>query len=163
MNINISVENDNWNQLDVNSITNESIEKTFEELGICSELIEICVLFTDDSEIQTLNRTFRGIDSPTNVLSFPATPIEDCCCSCDDHCECEEHDCILGSMAIAYETMKRESKEQGKSLSDHLHHLIVHSTLHLIGYDHMTPDEAKEMEDLEIKILKRFNIEDPYQ
>lgn len=161
MNIEISVEHDDWNQLDVNTITNESIERTFGALGICSDAIEICVLFTNDSEIQALNKTFRGIDAPTNVLSFPATPIEDC----TDHlqCDCEEHDCILGSMAIAYETMLREAVEQEKSLSDHLHHLIVHSTLHLIGYDHMTQNEAEEMEQIEIKILKGLNIRDPYQ
>lgn len=169
MNIEISIENEAWNELDVDSIADECVEETFAKLDLHGDGVEICMLFTDDNEIRALNRTFRGIDSATNVLSFPATPIEDCECGDDCHCHddcdcgCEEHDCILGSIAIAYETMQRESEEQGKTLENHLRHLIVHSTLHLLGYDHIEAAEAKEMENLEVKILKRLGVEDPYQ
>lgn len=163
MNIEISIENDSWNKLNVSSIANECVEATFSELKLNGECIEICMLFTDDDEIRTLNKTFRGVDSATNVLSFPATPLEDCCCDDECDCGCHEHDLILGSIAIAYETMQKESKEQGKTLENHLRHLIIHSTLHLLGYDHIEADEAKEMEELEIKILKRLGVSDPYQ
>ncbi len=163
MNIEISIENDAWDDLDVDSIADECVEATFSELKLNGKCVEICMLFTDDNEVRTLNKTFRGIDSATNVLSFPATPIDDCCCDDECDCGCHEHDCILGSVAIAYETMKRESEEQGKTLEEHLRHLIVHSTLHLLGYDHIEAAEAKEMENLEVKILKRLGVEDPYQ
>jgi len=109
---------------------------------------EFSILLTDDHHIQQLNRDFRNIDKPTNVLSFPA---ED-----DDGGE------YLGDIAIAYETMKREAIEQEKSFKDHLIHMVLHGLLHLQGYDHETDADAEEMESLEIKILADIGIKNPY-
>ena len=71
--------------------------------------------------------------------------------------------CILGSVAIAYETVEQESAEQEKDFDDHLSHLVIHSVLHLLGHDHITEPEAEQMESIEIKVLKKLNIKNPYE
>jgi len=116
---------------------------------------EIAVMLTDDAGIRTLNNNWRGIDKPTNVLSFPALqptgPLGE-----------DDPPRMLGDIAIAYETMRREADEAQKPFEHHLSHLTVHGFLHLIGYDHETDDEAEEMEALETKILAQLGIPDPY-
>ena len=116
---------------------------------------ELAVMLTDDTGIQTLNSNWRGIDKPTNVLSFPALQPEG---------DWKPGDAprMLGDIAIAYETMRREADEEQKPFDHHLSHLAVHGFLHLIGYDHQTDDEAEAMEDLEREILARLGIPDPY-
>ena len=156
MNLEFSFEYDLWNKSEVESITKQCIESVFNELKLKSDNIEICLLFTSDEEVRILNKTFRGIDKPTNVLSFPAESIE----KDDDNFATP---CILGSVAIAYETLKRESEEQNKKFEHHLSHLIIHSVLHLLGYDHIDKDKVIEMEQLEVKILSSIGIPDPYQ
>ncbi|MFN3460207.1 MAG: rRNA maturation RNase YbeY [Oceanibaculum sp.] len=116
------------------------------------EPAELAVRLTDDAELQALNRQYRGKDRPTNVLSFPGDP--------EDAFPGEP--VPLGDLALAYGTVAREAVEQGKSLADHLSHLIVHGTLHVLGYDHETEEEAAEMEALEVRILSGFGISDPY-
>jgi probable rRNA maturation factor len=123
-------------------------------------VIEISLLFTDDMEIQVLNRDYREKDSPTNVLSFPDTALD------ADNLETAarfEEPLLLGDIAFAEETIAREATEQHKSFEDHLSHLVVHGTLHLLGYDHIEDDEAEEMESLEISILNILNINNPYK
>jgi probable rRNA maturation factor len=116
---------------------------------------EIAVMLTDDAGIRTLNNNWRGIDKPTNVLSFPALqptgPIGE-----------DDPPRMLGDIAIAYETMRHEADEAQKPFEHHLSHLTVHGFLHLIGYDHETDDEAEEMEALETEILAQLGIPDPY-
>jgi len=115
---------------------------------------EIAVMLTDDATIRTLNRDFRGIDKPTNVLSFPAPEIGGA----------DEDDAprTLGDIAIAYETLRREADDEAKPFLHHLSHLAVHGFLHLIGYDHESDEEAEDMEALEVEILARLGIPDPY-
>jgi probable rRNA maturation factor len=110
---------------------------------------EATILLTDDAEMRDLNRTWRGKDEPTNVLSFPAgdTPVEDG---------------ALGDVAIAYETAKAEADQAGIPLSDHVSHLVVHGVLHLLGFDHLDDAEADKMEDLEREALASLGIADPY-
>lgn len=110
------------------------------------------VLFTSDAEMRILNRDFRGKDAPTNVLSFPAVKTH----SPDGS---EEH---LGDIALAFETIVREAKEQGKPLLHHVSHLIVHGALHLLGYDHDSEEAADAMEQRERNILAMLGIPDPY-
>jgi probable rRNA maturation factor len=110
------------------------------------------VLFTSDAEVRILNRDFRGKDAATNVLSFPAAPMQ----SPDGG---EIH---LGDIALAFETIEREAKEQGKPLLHHVSHLIVHGTLHLLGYNHESDGAADAMEQHERNILATLNIPDPY-
>ena len=109
---------------------------------------EVAVLLTDDARMQVLNRSFRGFDKPTNVLSFPGAD------AAAGH---------LGDIAIALETTAREARADGKAFADHLAHLAVHGLLHLAGHDHEDDGEAEEMEALETAILARLGIADPYR
>jgi len=111
----------------------------------------VTVLLTDDAAIRRLNASWRGIDKPTNVLSFPAAP------------QFEGADATsLGDIAIAYETTAREAQDEHKPFSHHLSHLAVHGFLHLIGYDHESDEQAEAMENLERDILQRIGVPDPY-
>ena len=111
---------------------------------------EVVVMLTDDETIRALNRDWRKIDKPTNVLSFPAvkTPgIEPI---------------MLGDIVIAYETLQRECSEEDRVFLHHLAHLAVHGFLHLMGYDHQDDSDAEAMEQLESSILARLDMPDPY-
>jgi probable rRNA maturation factor len=110
---------------------------------------EVSVLLTDDAGIRLLNRNWRGIDKPTNVLSFPL-PGDKVAFA------------LIGDIAIAYETLAREAGAEGKPFLHHLAHLAVHGFLHLMGYDHATDSQADAMEGLERDILARLDIADPY-
>lgn len=123
-------------------------------------MVEIGVRLSDDGAVRILNRDYRDKDKPTNVLSFAALE------SADDAAAfmmAPDMPLLLGDIVIARETCAREAIEQKKSLKNHLVHLAVHGTLHLVGYDHMVDDEAEEMEDLERQILARLGIDDPYE
>jgi probable rRNA maturation factor len=108
----------------------------------------LAVLLTDDAAVRRLNATWRGLDKPTNVLSFPA-PAND-------------PSGALGDIAIAFETTAREAAAEGKPLAHHLSHLAVHGFLHLVGYDHEQDAQAEEMEALERKVLAGLGVPDPY-
>lgn len=116
---------------------------------------EVAVMLTDDAGIRTLNSNWRGLDKPTNVLSFPALQPE-------GKWKPGDAPRMLGDIAIAYETMRREADEEHKPFDHHLSHLAVHGFLHLIGYDHENDDDAEEMEALETEILAHLGIPDPY-
>ncbi|MDR1982910.1 MAG: rRNA maturation RNase YbeY [Holosporaceae bacterium] len=155
MNLEISVEFNAWNKKEIKSIVNECAYAVFSEIKLNDNNVEICFLFTDNDEIRTLNKTYRGINKPTNVLAFPAnlpTGKND-----------EYHIRILGSIALAFETIEQESINQGKSIQNHMKHLIVHGLLHLLGYNHLETRETEQMEALEMKILKKLNVENPYK
>ena len=112
---------------------------------------EVSIVLTDDSTIRALNREWRGIDKPTNVLSFPASGQIT-----------GEDGRLLGDIVIAYETLERECDDESRIFLHHLAHLAVHGFLHLIGYDHQTDSQAEEMEGLESKNMKHLNMPDPY-
>jgi len=112
---------------------------------------EVSILLTDDKAIRALNRDWRGIDKPTNVLSFPA-PGAAAGASAK----------TLGDIVMAYETLAQECDRQDRVFLHHLAHLTVHGFLHLIGYDHQTDAQADAMEGLESKIMARMNLPDPY-
>jgi probable rRNA maturation factor len=116
---------------------------------------ELAVMLTDDSGIRTLNSNWRGIDKPTNVLSFPA--LQPTGAGAPD-----DAPRMLGDIAIAFETTRREADEEQKPFDHHLSHLAVHGFLHLIGYDHEKDDDAAAMETLEQEILAQLGIPDPY-
>ncbi|MCK6417404.1 MAG: rRNA maturation RNase YbeY [Alphaproteobacteria bacterium] len=106
---------------------------------------EVSILLADDTFIKDLNKTWRGKNKATNVLSFP-----------------QDTPGILGDIVLAQETIAREAKAQRKSFAAHLTHLVIHGYLHLIGYDHENKADARKMEDLEIKILTSLKIKNPY-
>jgi probable rRNA maturation factor len=112
---------------------------------------ELSVVLTDDAAIRTLNRTWRGKDASTNVLSFPAaaSPIRGVPRQ-------------FGDIVIAYETTTREALAEHKPFRQHLAHLAVHGFLHLAGYDHETDKDAEAMERLEVAILARLKVPNPY-
>lgn len=112
--------------------------------------VELSVLLTNDMEQQVLNKTWRGKDAPTNVLSFPQ--IE----------PFEPLDGMMGDISLALETVRREALAEDKPFDHHFMHLVVHGFLHLLGYDHITEEEAAVMEGLETRILARLGIADPY-
>ena len=104
-----------------------------------------CILLADDKTLRRLNRDFRGKNKATNVLSFPGS------------------DGYAGDIAIAHGVTKAEAKAAGKKFADHATHLVVHGVLHLAGHDHERPKDAKVMEPLEVKILARLGVSDPYR
>jgi probable rRNA maturation factor len=116
---------------------------------------ELAVMLTDDAGIRTLNSNWRGIDKPTNVLSFPA--LQPTGPSGPD-----DAPRMLGDIAIAYETTRKEADDEQKPFDHHLSHLAVHGFLHLIGHDHEKDDDADAMETLEQEILAQLGIPNPY-
>jgi probable rRNA maturation factor len=114
-------------------------------------IAELSIVLTDDAEQQALNRQWRGIDKPTNVLSFPQiapfAPVAG----------------LLGDIVLAQETLRREAAELELPFDHHFAHLVVHGFLHILGYDHLTEEEALVMEGLETRVLETLGIPDPYQ
>jgi probable rRNA maturation factor len=152
--LDIMVEAEAWSQAgDIEHIAQRAAEAALavapdahdEELGAT-------LLLTDDAAVQELNRSWRGRDKPTNVLSFPsgspALPGE------------PRH---LGDVALAYETLVREASQEGKSLADHAAHLVVHGILHLLGQDHVDEAQAETMERIEVAALAQIGVADPYR
>jgi probable rRNA maturation factor len=144
------------------------------------EGVEVSVCLADDAALRALNARWRGVDKPTNVLSFPATPPTPVDAvhspSIDGRPSGRPLDRVparsykgdhrprlqLGDIALAFETLEREAEDLGVPLADHYRHLVAHGFLHLIGYDHETDAEAERMEALETRILKRLGAADPY-
>ncbi|MCB2427713.1 rRNA maturation RNase YbeY [Methylophaga pinxianii] len=115
-----------------------------------NEDCELSIRLVDEAESAELNNDYRGKNVPTNVLSFPfesPVPLEPM---------------LLGDLVLCVPVVEREAVEQHKTLDDHWAHLIVHGCLHLLGYDHIEDDEAEEMEALEIRILAKLDIKNPY-
>jgi probable rRNA maturation factor len=121
--------------------------------------VELGVRLTDDAEIRTLNRDWRGLDAATNVLSFA---LDEALGDSIMENSPENGAAMLGDIVVAYETCAAEAEDQSKSLAHHLSHLVVHGALHLLGFDHETDDEAETMEALERAVLARLGVPDPY-
>lgn len=137
------------------------IIKTLDHLHFFKHLhtTEISINLCNDAEIQELNSSFRGKNKPTNVLSFPAFEIK------DRNWKAALKNCkspYLGDIAVAYETLVQEAIQQNKTFKDHYTHLLIHSVLHLLGYDHEISTDAEIMEALEIEILNQLGIKNPY-
>lgn len=111
---------------------------------------EVTIRIVDEGESQSLNRDYRGKDKPTNVLSFPF-----------DAPPGVEID-LLGDLIVCRQVVEQEAQQQGKALMDHWAHMVVHGSLHLLGYDHIEDDEAEQMEALERELLAAMGVSDPY-
>ena len=151
--LDIMVEAGDWSRLEgAEALAQRAAEAAVAVAEETDEDFGVSVMLTDDAHIRELNRTWRHKDKATNVLSFPAPD--------QPGAEGPRH---LGDIALAYETLVRESEEESKALADHFAHLIVHGILHLLGYDHEDEDEAEDMEGLEVKALATLGIADPYR
>ena len=115
-----------------------------------SDEVEMTVRIVDEAESHALNLNYRGKDRPTNVLSFPF--------ECPDEVELP----LLGDLVICRQVVEREAQEQDKPLMAHWAHMVVHGSLHLLGYDHIEDNEAEEMESLEAQIMTGLGFADPY-
>ena len=115
-----------------------------------SDEVEMTVRIVDEAESHALNLNYRGKDRPTNVLSFPF--------ECPDEVELP----LLGDLVICRQVVEREAQEQDKPVMAHWAHMVVHGSLHLLGYDHIEDDEAEEMESLETQIMIGLGFADPY-
>lgn len=124
---------------------------TARRVSRADEAAEISLVLADDDAVRALNRRWRGRDSATNVLSFPS-----------GESGADGRTVLLGDVVLAYETVAREAAAQGKTLADHLAHLVAHGVLHLLGFDHEKDAEAKRMEALERRVLAGLGVADPY-
>ena len=151
--LDIMIEAGDWSRLeDAEALAQKAAEAALAVTYEADGEFEASVMLTDDAQIRELNRTWRDKDKPTNVLSFPAPE--------QPGLDGPRH---LGDIALAYETLVRESGEESKELAHHFAHLIVHGVLHLLGYDHEVEAEADIMEALEVKALATLGIADPYR
>jgi probable rRNA maturation factor len=151
--LDISVPSGLWRGLPrARALARETIAAAAAESGLAREDgAEVSLCLADDARLRELNLRWRGVDKPTNVLSFPAAlPGR------------FGQLVAVGDIALAYETLTREANELGAPLADHYRHLVAHGFLHLIGYDHATDEEAERMEALESRIMARLGAADPY-
>ena len=149
--VDIQIADPNWEDLDFNA--RDMAEIAVRETLFCTQFskddgCEVSILLAHNDLVQTLNREYRGKDKPTNVLSFETE-------------ESGPH-APLGDIIIARETVLKEAEEQLKTVKEHFIHLIVHGSLHLLGYDHEEEADAENMESMEIWILQRLGIKNPY-
>lgn len=162
MSVEIVYEDARWRRLGLQSLADAALSGTTGALDLGDGMVE--VLACADDRIAALNAEFREKPAPTNVLSWPE---EDLSAAADGDAPRKpgngaEGATDLGSIAISYDTCAREAAEQGKPLADHVTHLLVHGILHLLGFDHVRDKDATRMEQLEVEILGRMGITDPY-
>jgi probable rRNA maturation factor len=169
INIEFNIEDNNWLEYDQNIAKNlsdfliEISKKTkLQQLQEQNINIEISILLTNNSKIRELNKNYQKKDKATNILAFP---LNDLNLQKDQNITefLFNNNLILGDLILSLEYLKNEAKEQNKSLNHHLKHLLLHGLLHLIGYDHIAENDRKKMEELEIRILRDFEVSDPYE
>lgn len=151
--IDLSVECESWNAVEaLEALARSVIAACVKEAArAVPDKSEVSLLFCDDAAIQLLNKTWRGKDMPTNVLSFPVPARKG-----------KTPSPMLGDIVIAYETAASEAARDGKTLRSHTAHLIAHGFLHLAGFDHENDAEAEAMENAERRALGQLGIADPY-
>lgn len=148
----------NWQHIAERAVAAAVAESHYPDLAQSAVQIELSIRLTDDDEVHVLNRDYREKDKPTNVLSFPMLEPEEVA----DIGEGPIPEAMLGDIILAQGVCSREAADKNIAFEEHASHLIVHGTLHLLGYDHMMEDEAKVMEATEIRALARLGIADPY-
>lgn len=160
----VVLEDVRWSDLDLEALAHRATAATAVVTTLPLEQAEIAVLACDDARIAVLNADFREKPSPTNVLSWPEDELAATQDGAAPRAPSPDPDGVLslGDIAIAYDTCAREAAEQGKPFDQHVTHLIVHGLLHLLGYDHIRKRDAALMEALEVKILGKLGVPDPY-
>jgi probable rRNA maturation factor len=159
MEIEVSVSSDEWSKdlTDAETLARTAAAATLRQCAptLLDRAGEVTITLSDDQVLQQLNQDHRQKEGPTNVLSFPMMDGKDELSN--------EVDILLGDVIIAHGVTAREATESDKAISDHLSHLVVHGVLHLLGYDHEDDEDATEMENVEVEILKNLKISDPYR
>ncbi|MEO0865836.1 MAG: rRNA maturation RNase YbeY [Pseudomonadota bacterium] len=160
--IDILIEDARWQAAGLETLAMRAVTATLDQCGI--PFADLSLLACDDARIATLNAEFRQKPTPTNVLSWPEEDLASQEPGGAPNAPTPGPDgtISLGDIAITYDTCAREAREQGKPMADHVAHLLVHGTLHLLGYDHIRDGDAARMEALEVKILGKMGIPDPY-
>ena len=164
--IEFEIEAESWKSIfGLQSLVEEVSLEVFQNcknIVVLSEVaeIEVFFLFTDDQKSRHLNKSFRGLDKPTNVLSFPSETKDSIVERLNDRQN--RRDIILGDVVLSYGVVMEEAEMQQKDINHHVSHLIVHGLLHLLGFDHILDSEADEMEQMEISILSGLGISNPY-
>jgi len=147
-----------WDQLVRRAAEAAIAESAFPQLTTVERPVEISVRMTGDEQVQALNSEWRGKNKPTNVLSFPLADKDEL-----QTTNLADVELLLGDIILARGVCEAEAAEKGVSMQQHATHLLVHGTLHLLGYDHHDDDEAADMEEREIRALNRLGIANPYE
>ena len=162
--VDIIIEAPEWETTGLDALAGRACAAALTGLGLDPDRFEIALLACDDARIAELNGDFRSKPTPTNVLSWPSEDIdlplgESPAMPASDPGGAPHE---LGDIAIAFQTCAREASEQDKPFADHVSHLLVHATLHLLGFDHINDPDAAHMEAIETRILATMGIPDPY-
>jgi probable rRNA maturation factor len=147
-----------WKQLAHKAAEAAIAESEYPDLADSERPVEISVTLTDDEHVRTLNAKWRGKDKPTNVLSFPMADERDL-----NRANVAISELLLGDIVLARGVCEAEAAEKGVTVEEHATHLMVHGTLHLLGYDHHDDRDASDMETREVRALKRLGIANPYE
>jgi probable rRNA maturation factor len=162
--LDIVIEAPVWNEDVLTPLAELAVATTLRHMLLDPEVCEVTLLACDDTRISVLNADFRSKPMPTNVLSWPAQPLTPLAEGQAPPPPQQGFDGMieLGDIALSFDTCTREATESGKPVEAHLTHLIVHGTLHLLGYDHVTDGDAALMEKIEVEILGNLGLDDPY-
>ncbi|WP_019955451.1 rRNA maturation RNase YbeY [Yoonia vestfoldensis] len=163
MTVDVVVEDARWAAIDIDVLAQRASDAVLDRLGLEPSVFEIAVLACDDTRIAALNADFRGKPAPTNVLSWPSDERAASVAGEIPLAPDPVTDAELGDIAIAYDTCAREAAVAGKPFVDHCLHLLVHGTLHLLGFDHERDLDATLMEGLEAEILGKMGLDNPYR
>jgi probable rRNA maturation factor len=147
-----------WEQLARKAAEAAIAESAFPQLADSERAVEISVTLTGDEQVRALNAEWRGKDKPTNVLSFPMADERDL-----TRANVDGPELLLGDIILAHGVCEAEAAEKGVSVEQHATHLLVHGTLHLLGYDHHEDRDAADMEAREVRALARLGIANPYE
>lgn len=151
--VEVIVEDPRWEAAGLPDLASRAAGAALRHVGLEPGAFEIAVLACDDARIAGLNEAFRGRPAPTNVLAWPSEERDPAT---------RPRDAALGDVALSFDTCEAEARQQGKALGDHATHLVVHATLHLLGYDHAEDESGRLMERLERDILAGMGLPDPY-
>lgn len=160
MTVEVIIEDARWEDAGLEALAETAVTATLSHLGLDPEAWDVSLLGADDARIAVLNGDFRAKPQPTNVLSWPTVEL-----GADkegDMPHPPKHAPELGDIALAFETCQREAAEQKKPFEHHVLHLIVHGSLHLLGYDHVRNADGDLMESTETAILQSLGVPDPY-
>jgi len=146
-----------WDELAAKAVPAAIAESAFPQLAKGPRVVELSVRLAGDEEVRKLNAKWRGKDKPTNVLSFPMAESGDLA-----ELSSPGPELMLGDIILASGVCAAEAADKAISIDQHAAHLMVHGTLHLLGYDHMDDDSAADMEAREVRALARMGIGDPY-